>query len=122
MQELDVPGILALHEGIIAREGGDGRILSEANIHQLVFHANLETDPLRRAALAFYILVAYPAFRQANESTACALAKKILHNGGYTLDPAGREALAGLAAGITAFEAGHEDIVAWFASHAGKEE
>lgn len=122
MQELDVPGILALHEGIIAREGGDGRVLSEANIHQLVFHANLETETLRRAALAFYILAAYPAFRQANESTACALAEKILRNGGYTLDPAGREALAGLAAGITAFEVGHEDIVTWFTSHAAKEE
>ena len=54
MQDLAVDQIIALHGEIIARDGGDGRLLSEGNLHQLVFRANLIPEPVPRAAFTFY--------------------------------------------------------------------
>lgn len=118
MQELTVEEIVALHAGIIARDGGDNRIISEANLHQLVFRANLIGDPLPRAALVLYSLVAYPAFREGNERAALALATRILANEGYTISAKDAADFGRLAEGVRAFTAEPEEIEAWLTVHA----
>jgi len=66
MQDLTLETIIAIHDGILAKDGGDSRVLSEGNLLQLVFRANLTGDPLKRAALVFYSLCAFPVFRTGN--------------------------------------------------------
>ncbi|WP_321504920.1 Fic family protein [uncultured Methanoregula sp.] len=85
MHDLTLEEILAIHAGIMAQDGGDTRVLSEGNLHQTIFRANLPEDPFARAATAFYSLAAYPAFRDGNKRTAQAVAEKILAGEGYTL-------------------------------------
>ena len=121
MHDLAVERIIAVHAAIIARDGGDSRIISEANLHQLVFRANLIPDPIPRAALLFYTLAAYPAFREGNKRTAQELAEEILAEGGYSLDTADEEPFARLAEGIAAFTVEPEDIDSYLAAHARKD-
>jgi prophage maintenance system killer protein len=84
MNDITVAEILALHEGILARDGGDARVLSEGNLHQTVFLANLARNPLSRAASVIYTLCAYPAFRDGNKRTAYEVAAKILEGAGHS--------------------------------------
>ena len=121
MQDLTVDRIIAVHAAVIARDGGDNRIISEANLHELVFRANLLPDPIPRAALTLFSLVAYPAFREGNERIAQELAVRILEEGGYGVSIGNRGELSRLAEGVTAFTVEPEDIEAWFAAHARKE-
>jgi hypothetical protein len=121
MQDLAVDQIINLHDAIIARDGGDGRLLSEGNLHQLVFRANLIPDPVQCAAFAFYSLIAYPAFLEGNETLALEIASRIIMEGGYRWDPVDDGALGQIAEGITAFFVELEDTSAWFQAHARKE-
>jgi hypothetical protein len=118
MQDLAVDQIITLHSAIIARDGVDGRLLSEGNLHQLVFRANLIPDPVQRAAFAFYALIAYPAFREGNEAVARELAARILAGRGYRWNPDDNGDLALLAEGILAFTVELEDAGEWFRTHA----
>jgi hypothetical protein len=120
MQDLGVEQIIALHTTIIARDGGDSRLLSEGNLHQLVFRANLIPESVPRAAFAFYSLVAYPAFREGNETIARELAAGILAEGGYCMDRADELHIGHLAKGILSFTTEPEDIEAWLAVHIHK--
>ncbi len=122
MQDLSVDQVIALHAAIIARDGGDGRIISEANLHELVFRANLTPDPVDRAALVLWSLVAYPAFREGNCRTAEKLAIGILAQEGYRIPGGDRAGLGDLARGIDTFVVEPEDITAWLTTHAKKEE
>lgn len=114
---LTVDQIIGCHREVIASIGGDGRIISEANLHELVFRANLEEDAIRRAAHVLYSLTAYPAFRERNEETGLALADEILRSRGYSLDKGGIEGLSRLAGGVKDFSADLPDIEAWLFSH-----
>ncbi|MFA4861750.1 Fic family protein [Methanoregula sp.] len=99
MHDLTVEQLLAIHAGIMTRDGGDARVLSEGNLHQMVFQANLLTEPLARAASAMYFLCAYPAFREGNKRTAQAVAGVILAEEGLALptdDPRGIALLQGV--------------------------
>lgn len=120
MQDLAVDQIITLHSAIIARDGGDGRLLSEGNLHQFVFRANLIPDPVQRAAFVFYALIAYPSFRDGNEAVARELAARILEGGGYHGDLDDNNGLARLGEGILAFTVESEDAEAWFQAHARK--
>jgi prophage maintenance system killer protein len=112
MENLTVGQVEAIHTGIMAEETGDCRILSEANLHQLVFHANLIPECVPRAAFIFYYLCAYPAFREGNIRTALAVTEHALASGGYRLtgEKAGIMAFAG---GILAFTIEPEEIEQW---------
>jgi hypothetical protein len=121
MQDLQTDQIIALHSAIIARDGGDNRIISEGNLHQLVFQANLIPETIQRAAAVFYSLVAYPAFREGNIRTAQELAARILAEGGYCIDVGDNPAIRHLADGILAFTTEPEDIGAWYLAHARKQ-
>ncbi len=121
MQDLTVDGIVALHAAIIARDGGDSRIISEANLLQMVFRANLITDPLSRAALILYSLAAFPAFREGNRRIGQELAFRVLAEGGNTIPEKHAAELGRLADGVAAFTVGPEDIEAWLAAHANKQ-
>jgi hypothetical protein len=121
MQDLQVDQIIALHTAIIARDGGDNRIISEGNLYQLVFQANLIPETIPRAAAVFYSVIAYPAFREGNVRTAHELAARILAEGGYCIDNVHKPAIRHLADGILAFTTEPEDIEAWFVAHAQKQ-
>lgn len=109
MRDLSLELIVSLHRKVLADTQADLRIVSEGNLHQLVFQANLTDDPFSRAALAFWSLCAYPAFREGNRRTAHRLAEEILLSGGCTVDLPCREIQA-LIEGIDAFTVETEDV------------
>ncbi len=119
MQDLTLETIIALHAGIMAECGGDDRVLSEGNLHQLVFRANLKDDVHERAAFVFYSLCAFPAFRRGNRRTARRLAETILASGGYQVDLSCEE-LRGLVQGIDAFNVEIDDVERFLRVHVRK--
>jgi prophage maintenance system killer protein len=112
MEDLTVDQAVAIHTRIMAEEKGDCRVLSEANLHQLVFRANLIHECVPRAAFIFYSLCAYPAFREGNSRTALVVTELVLASGGYRIagDKSGIKALE---EGILAFTTGPEEIEQW---------
>ena len=116
MEDLTVEQVEKVHTGIIAGERGDCRILSEANLHQLAFRANLIPECVPRAAFIFYSLCAYPAFREGNARTAVAVTEQVLASGGYRItgDKAG---IMALAEGILAFTTEPEEIEHWLCNN-----
>jgi hypothetical protein len=112
MEDLSVEGIILTHDRIVAEKGGDRRILSEANLLQLVFRANLIPEPASRAAFIFYSLCAFPAFREENTGTALAVTEQILVSGGYRITGE-KSRILPLAEGILAFTTEPEDVELW---------
>ncbi len=110
MQDLSLEYIIALQKKVLSDdEQADLRIISEGNLHQLVFRATMTDDPFSRASLAFWSLCAYPAFREGNRRTAHRLAEEILVSAGCRVDlpcPDIRE----LVQGIDAFTVEPEDV------------
>jgi prophage maintenance system killer protein len=119
MQYLTLETILEIHDGIMARDGGDSRVLSEGNLHQIVFRANLLEETHKRAATVLYSLCAYPAFREGNRRTALCLAEMILASDGGQVDiPC--ETFRDLVKGIDEFAVEIEDVEQFLALHPGK--
>jgi len=119
MQDLTLESILEIHDGIMAKEGGDSRVLSEGNLHEIVFRANILEETYKRAASVLYSLCAYPAFRKGNRRTALRLAETILASNGCRADiPC--EAFRALVKGIDEFTAEIEDVEQFLALHSGK--
>jgi prophage maintenance system killer protein len=116
MEDLTVGQVEAIHHRIMMAKKGDCRVLSEANLHQLVFRANLIPECVPRAAFIFYSLCAYPAFREGNTGTALAVMEQALASGGYRLtgDKAG---ILALAEGIRAFTTEPEEIEQWLGNN-----
>jgi prophage maintenance system killer protein len=112
MEDLTVGQIVAIHDETLIYSGGDCRVLYEANLHQLVFRANLITECEPRAAFVFYSLCAYPAFREGNFGTALAVTEQVLSAGGYRI-PEKKTDLMALAEGILAFTTEPEEIEQW---------
>ena len=112
MQDLTVEQVKAIHTRVMGEVKGDCRVLSEANLHQMVFHANLIPDCVPRAAFIFYSLCAYPAFREGNSAAALAATEQVLATGGYRItgEMAG---IMVLAEGILAFTTEPEEIEQW---------
>lgn len=117
MTVLTVDQIIQIHAGVIAHDGGDSRILSEAALHQMVFYANGITDSYRRAAFALYSLCAYPPFREGNEQTARVVMEQILLEGGLHL-PSDANCIVPLIAGIAAYSVEPEEIELVLRAHA----
>jgi len=118
MKDLTVDQVLGVHDRILSERLHDHRITSEAALHQMVFQANLVPECIPRAALVFYLVCAYPPFREGNEETAAALSLDILLSGGFhlTVDPDGLEHLAG---GIRDFTTDEKDVECWLREHTG---
>ena len=121
MDDLTVEQVIAVHEQVMKTDGGDARLLSEARLHQMVFSANRTGDVHHRAALAFFSLCAYPAFRDGNKRTALLLARTILSRNGYLLEHEG-DGMAGLMHGIASFTVEEADIEEWLRSHSHKKQ
>lgn len=121
MDDLTVEQIIAIHDSIMVKDGGDARLLSEPNLHQFIFRANLIDNICCRAALALFFLSAYPAFRDGNKRTAHALASLILGQERYHLSP-DDDRVAGLLAGVASYTVELDDIEHWLRSHVTKEE
>lgn len=117
MQDVSLELIVNLHRNILEDTQADLRIISEGNLHQLVFQANLTDDPFSRAALAFWSLCAYPAFREGNRRTAHRLAEEILDSAGCRVDLPCPDVQA-LVQGIDAFTVEPEDVERAFRSSA----
>jgi prophage maintenance system killer protein len=116
MDELTVAGIESLHLKGMQESGGDSRVLSEANLHQMVFRANLITDCVKRAAFVFWYLCAFPAFREGNARTARTTAELVLASGGFRIRGAD-EGIKGLADGIIACNTDPEEVEEWLSKH-----
>jgi death-on-curing family protein len=116
MDELTAESIIALHTGIIERDGGDARLLSEASLHQMVFQANLMDTAFRRAACALYWLCSYPVFREGNRRTALLATGIVLASEGYEADLEGRDMIQ-LTEGIGSFAIGMDDVEDWLCTH-----
>jgi prophage maintenance system killer protein len=112
MEDLTVKQVEAIHDRIMLEEKGDCRVLSEANLHQMVFQANLIPECVPRAAFIFYSLCAYPAFREGNTGTALMMTEQVLAFGGYRIAGETTGILA-LAEGIIAFTTEPEEIEQW---------
>jgi prophage maintenance system killer protein len=119
MEDLTVEQVIAIHTRIIGRDGGDSRIISEANLHQMVFRANLIPECVPRAAFTFYSLCAYPAFREGNSGTALTVTEQVLASGGYRITGETTGIMA-LADGILAFTAEPEEVEDWFCNNSEK--
>ena len=112
MEDLTVELVEAIHNKVMEEEQGDCRVLSEANLHQMVFRANLIPICVPRAAFVFYSLCAYPAFREGNSGTALAVTAQLLLSGGYRIT--GEKAgIMSLAEGILAFTTEPKEIEQW---------
>jgi death-on-curing family protein len=116
MDDLTVEQVIAFHDKVMRTDGGDARLLSEAGLHQMVFSVNRIDDVHCRAALAFFTLIAYPAFRDGNNHTAQLLADWILADNGYTPEDLDVE-MTGLVQGIADFTVELADIKEWLRSH-----
>jgi prophage maintenance system killer protein len=119
MQDISLDMIVTIHDGIMINDGGDRRVLSEANLHQIVFRANLTGDPHKRAASVLYSLCAFPAFREGNRRTALRLAETILAAEGSRAGiPC--EDFRTLVKGIDEFTIEIEDVEQFLVRHSGK--
>jgi prophage maintenance system killer protein len=119
MADLTVDEIIAIHSRLIAQENGDTRLLSEANLHQLVFQVNLSEDIFHKAAFALFSFCAYPPFREGNVQTALCIIKKILDAENYRVDPDTKE-ITVLVRGVESFSLEIEDLEDWLHRHAWK--
>lgn len=122
MNDLTVEQIITIHNGIMTGHGDDARVLSEANLHQLVFRANLNPELLRRAALILYSIAAYPPFCDGNKRTARIVAGQILQEGGYHIVPEDDNRIFALLHGVAAYEVEPEDIEDWLSEHTKKQQ
>src|SRR5208337_1277055 len=119
MDDLTVDDIIGIHSRLISQGGGDGRVLSEAGLHQVVFHVNLSADVFHKAAFVLFSFSAYPPFREGNVQTAHSLIKKILDAEDYRID-FGDKVLADLVKGVELFSLEIEDLEDWMHRHAQK--
>ena len=119
MEDLTVEQVIAFHDRVMRTDGGDSRLLSEAGLHHMVFLANRIEDGYRRAALVFFSLCAYPAFREGNSRTAWLVAEMILNSKGYAFE-ARDEDMTDLVKGIASFTVEQADVEAWLHSHSKK--
>jgi prophage maintenance system killer protein len=119
MDDLTVDQIIGIHSGIMEKSGGDRRLLSEGNLHEMVFRVNCACSPLSKAAMATFLLVAYPPFRDGNKRTARGVLEFILSQQGYGI--IGDDgSLSELLQGVTAFNVEQEDIETWLCAHTQK--
>jgi len=116
MEDLTVELVEAIHTRVMGEVKGDCRVLSEANLHQMVFHANLIPDCMPRAAFIFYFLCAYPAFREGNSGTALAVTERVLLSGRYRITGE-KGGIMALSAGIVAFIIEPEEIEQWLCNN-----
>jgi len=117
MNPLTVDLVTGIHAGVIAQDGGDARVLSEAALHQMVFLANSIPDVYRRSAFALYSLCAYPPFRDGNERTARSVAEMVLGQENLHI-ASGDDCILPLIAGIAAYTVEPEDIERVLRDHA----
>jgi len=119
MGKLTADHIINIHRLILAGKDDDARILSEANLHQLVFLANGEPDPVQAASRAIFQIAAYPSFNDGNKRTAWMIAEEILGRAGYRITGDEQDLFA-LMQKLKEFTAEPEDIAQWILQNAEK--
>jgi prophage maintenance system killer protein len=119
MQDLTVDQVEAIHSRIVKEGNEDTRIISEANLYQMIFNANLIHEAIPRTALVFYSLCAFPVFRAGNYRTALAMTEQLLASEGYLIT-GNRADLRSLAEGICEYIAEPEEIEQWLRNNTRK--
>jgi prophage maintenance system killer protein len=119
MEDLTVGQVELIHNRIMREERGDSRVLSEANLLETVFRADLIPECLPRAAFIFFSLCAYPAFRAGNAGTALAVTEWVLASGGYRITGE-KTGIMALAEGILAFTTEPEEVDQWIRNNTQK--
>jgi prophage maintenance system killer protein len=119
MADLTVDEIIAIHSRLIAQENGDTRLLSEANLHQLVFQVNISEDLFHKAAFVLFSFCAYPPFREGNARTAFCIINRILDTEHFQVEPDTTE-IAALVLGVESFTLEIEDLESWMHRNAHK--
>ncbi len=116
MTDLTFEQVISIHDTVIAKTGDDQRLLSVANLHQIVFLAGRCEDPIQKAACFLFSITAYPPFRDGNKRTALLVADTVLSEEGIGRDP-DNEGIFELMRGISAFTVEPEDIEDWLRKH-----
>jgi len=86
MEEFTVEQIIEIHDRIIDKYGGTGRMLNTGTLELLVYKLNREKDIFRQAALFLYSIAARHPFFDGNKRTAFATAENVLQEAGYYLN------------------------------------
>ncbi len=85
MEELTVKKIIEIHDEIIIKYGGTGRVLDKGTLEMLIYKVNRENDVFRQAALILHTIAAQHPFFDGNKRTAFATAENVLGEAGYYL-------------------------------------
>lgn len=86
MDELNAERIIDIHDRIIEKYGGTGRVLDSGTLELLAYKVNREKDVFRRAALILHKIAAQHLFFDGNKRTAFAAAENVLGEAGYYLE------------------------------------
>ena len=86
MEEFTVEQIIEIHDRIIDKYGGTGRMLNRGTLELLVYKLNREKDKFRQAALFLHAITAQHPFFDGNKRTAFASAENVLGEAGYYLN------------------------------------
>jgi prophage maintenance system killer protein len=119
MKDLTVEQVIGIHDTVTADTGDDMRLLSEANLHQMVFLTNRREDPIKKAAFVLFSICAYPPFRDGNKRSALLVADIILEGEGICRDHED-DGIFELMRGVPAFTVEPEDIEHWLRRHTAK--
>ena len=119
MDDFTFEKVMDIHRAVMEKSGGDLRLLSEANLHELVFRVNCTGNTLAKASGAAFLVAAFPPFRDGNKRTARGIMDFILSRDGYVI-VGSEEELSALISGVVSFAVEQEDIDAWLSTNAQK--
>ncbi len=86
MEELNADRIIEIHDRIIEKYGGTGRVLDSSTLELLAYKISREKDVFRKVALILHTIAAQHPFFDGNKRTAFAAAENILGEAGYYLE------------------------------------
>jgi death-on-curing protein len=86
MEELNADRIIEIHDRIIEKYGGTGRVLDSGTLELLAYKISREKDVFRKAALILHTIAAQHPFFDGNKRTAFAAAENVLGEAGYYLE------------------------------------
>ncbi len=119
MEELTVKKIIEIHDEIIIKYGGTGRVLDKGTLEMLIYKVNRENDVFRQAALILHTIAAQHPFFDGNKRTAFATAENVLGEAGYYLY-AEPEEIVDLMLNIAEYKCSVKTIGKWIKEKARK--
>ena len=112
MEEFTVEHIIEIHDRIIDKYGGTGRMLNTGTLELLVYKLNRKKDIFRQAALFLHSIAAQHPFFDGNKRTAFAAAENVLQEAGYYMN-AGTDEIVNLMQKIAEYKCSVQKIEKW---------